>query len=64
VHVALLAVKVYDAFLAPGDESGATGRASSDLDLAKAVIEANERFEAARAAAVGGRAVRQDEPDA
>ena len=46
VHVALLAIKVRDVFL----ESGATGHASSDLDIAKAVMEASERFEAARAA--------------
>jgi len=57
VRVALLAVKVYDVFLEHGDEPG-TGRAASDEDVAKAVMEANERFEAARAAAVGGRAVR------
>jgi len=46
VHVALLAIKVCDVFLEPG----ATGHASSDLDIARAVVEANERFEAARAA--------------
>jgi hypothetical protein len=57
VRVALLAAKVYDVFLEHGDEPG-TGRAASDEDVAKAVMEANERFEAARAAAVGGRAVR------
>jgi hypothetical protein len=55
VHVALLAIKVYDVFLESGDEAarepGATGRTSSDLDVARAVIEANQRFEAARTAA-------------
>jgi uncharacterized protein len=74
--VAVLAIKVCDVFLEPGDESGATGRASSDLDVARAVMEVNERFEAARAAAqaspdagrcgaaaAAGRAVRQGEPD-
>lgn len=47
VHVALLAIRVSDVFLEPV----ATGQASSDLDIARAVMEANERFEAARAAA-------------
>lgn len=51
VRVALLAVKVHDVFLEPGEETGATARASSDLAVARAVREANERFEAARAAA-------------
>ena len=67
VPVALLAIKVYGVFLQPGGESGATGHASSDRDAAEAVMTANERFEAAAdaaAAAIGGRAVRQDGPDA
>lgn len=71
--VAVLAIKVSDVFLEPGDESGASGHASSNVDVAGAVMKANESFEAARAAAqasagaewcgaaaVGGR---QDEPD-
>jgi len=71
--VAVLAIKVYDVFVEPGDESGATGHASSDLHVARAVMEVNERFEAARATAqastgaewCGAAAVgdRQDEPD-
>ena len=51
VHVALLAIKVSEVFLARGEEPGATGPASSQLDIAGAVAEANERFEAARTAA-------------
>ena len=47
-QVAVLAVKVSDVFLRHGDGSGATGRAPSDLELAKAVMTANEEFEAAR----------------
>ena len=45
-HVALLAIKVYDVLLERGDEAGTTGQASSDADIARAVMEANERFEA------------------
>lgn len=64
VSVALLAVKVYDVFLAPGAEAGAAGRPWSDLEVAKAIVEANDRFEVARAAAPASYgAVRQDEPD-
>jgi len=37
-------------FPAPGDEPGATARASSDLDVARAVMEVGERLAAARAA--------------
>lgn len=50
VQVALLALIVYDVFLEPGDESGVTGRASSDLHVGRAVMAASEKFEAARAA--------------
>jgi len=76
VHVALLAINAYEVFLERGDEPGATAQASSDLDVVRAVMEVDERFAAARAAAqaspragrrgaapVAGRAVRQDEPD-
>jgi Fe-S-cluster containining protein len=51
VRVALLAIRVYEVFLAPEVESGAAGRAPSDLDIAKSVMAANERFEMARLAA-------------
>jgi hypothetical protein len=51
VHVALLAIRVYEVFLEPGGASGATGSAPSDRDVARALMEANERFEAARTAA-------------
>jgi len=47
-QVAILALKVYDVFLKDKDESGATGRGSSDHDIASAVVEANEEFEARR----------------
>ena len=47
VRVALLALRVYEVFLERSDEPGATRRASSDRDVAKAVMEADERFEAA-----------------
>ena len=46
VQVALLAIKVYEVFLARG-ERGAVVRASSDLDVAKAVMEAYESVRAA-----------------
>ncbi len=46
VQVALLAIKVYEVFLERG-ETGAVVHASSDLDVAKAVMEAYERFEGA-----------------
>jgi hypothetical protein len=51
VHVALLAIRVYKVSLEPGDASAATGSAPSDRDVARALMEANERFEAARTAA-------------
>jgi len=76
VHVALLAIDAYGVFLERGDEPGATAQASSDLDVARAVMEVNERFAAARAAAqtspragrrgaapVVGRAVHRDDQD-
>jgi len=54
-QVAVLAIKVYDVFLECGDEAarecGAIGHTSSDLDVARAVMDANQRFEAARTAA-------------
>jgi hypothetical protein len=48
--VALLAIRVCEVFLAPGEESGAAAHAATELDIAEAVVEANERFEAARVA--------------
>jgi hypothetical protein len=44
-QVAVLALKVYDVFLTDRDESNKTGHVSSDLAVAKAVMEANEKFE-------------------
>jgi len=76
VQVALLALTVYEVFLEPGGKSGVPGRTASDADLARAVLTANGRFEAARAAArasagtgrrgaaaAGGCAARGDAPD-
>lgn len=76
VQLALLALTVHEVFLEPGGKPGAPGRAASDADLARAVLAANGRFEAARAAArasrrpgrrgaaaAGGCAGRGDEPD-
>ena len=47
-QVAVLAIKVFDVFLKNDDASGQTGRVSSDTDIAKAVMEADEKFEARR----------------
>jgi hypothetical protein len=47
-QVAVLAVKVYDVFLEHRDGSGKTGRVSPESEIAKAVREANEEFEARR----------------
>jgi len=53
VQVALLAIKVYDVFLVPRGAPG-TGRAASGEDVARAIVEANERFEAAGVAPSAG----------
>jgi len=45
-QVAILAIKVSEVFLARG-EPGVSAQALSDLDVARAVMEANERFAAA-----------------
>jgi len=45
-QLAILAIKVYDVFLKYSDESGKTGRVPPDLEVVKAVIEANEKLEA------------------
>jgi len=50
-QVAILAIKVSDVFLALGEEPGVSGHAATELDIAEAVVETNERFEAARTAA-------------
>jgi Fe-S-cluster containining protein len=47
-QMAILAIKVYDVFLKPNNESGKTGRVSPDREVAEAVREANEKFEARR----------------
>jgi Fe-S-cluster containining protein len=47
-QVAILAIKVYDVFLRYNGESGKTGRVSADPEVAKAVMEASEKFEARR----------------
>ncbi len=45
-QLAILAIKVYGVFLKYDDECGKTGHVSPDLEVAKAVMEANEKFEA------------------
>jgi Fe-S-cluster containining protein len=47
-QLAILAIKVYDVFLKHNNESGKTGRVSPDCEVAEAVREANEKFEARR----------------
>jgi Fe-S-cluster containining protein len=46
VHIALLSIKVCDVFLETGNEPGAADSAPPDLEVARAVIALNERFEA------------------
>jgi uncharacterized protein len=50
-QLAVLAVSVFDVFLEVGDASADSAHEASDLRVAEAVIAANGRFEAARAAA-------------
>ena len=50
-QVAILAVKVYDVFLKHNVDSVESGRVPSDLEVAKAVVEASEKFEAGRGTA-------------
>jgi Fe-S-cluster containining protein len=45
-QLAILAIKVYDVFLKYNDEPGKTGRIASDIVVAKAIMKANEKFEA------------------
>lgn len=47
-ELAIIAIKVYDVFLEHNDECGTTGRQSLDMQTAKAIMEANEKFEARR----------------
>jgi Fe-S-cluster containining protein len=47
-QLAILALKVYKVFLRRDDDSGKTGQMPPDSEVAKAVMEANERFEARR----------------
>jgi uncharacterized protein len=55
-HVSVLAVKVSDVFLDLVDESGRAKRVAADLEIANAIVETNERFEARRV----GRAARSE----
>ena len=48
-QVAVLALKVSGVFLKHGGQPGEAGRVPPDAEVAKAVVEANERFEARRA---------------
>ena len=47
-QLAILAIKVYDVFLKYGSAYSKTGRVYSDVEAAKAVMKANEKFEARR----------------
>jgi uncharacterized protein len=47
-QVAVLALKVSDVFLERGGEPGEAGRAPSDAEVARAIVAANEEFEARR----------------
>ena len=55
VQLALLALTVHEVFLETGDASGVRAHAAPDADLARSVLDVNERFEAARAAARAAR---------
>ena len=45
-QLAILTIKVYDVFFKHKDKAGKTRRVSPDLEVAKAVTRANEKFEA------------------
>ncbi len=47
-QLAILAIKVYKVFLKHDDDSGKTGQVYPDIEAAKAIMEANEKFEARR----------------
>ena len=47
-QLAILAIKVYDVFLKDNDKSSKTRHKSSDTKVAKAIMKANEKFEARR----------------
>lgn len=47
-QLAILAIKVYDVFLKCTVELGKTVRISTDNEIAKAIMDANEKFEAGR----------------
>lgn len=49
-QLAILAIKVYDVFLGKNDGSAETGRASSDIEVADAIVEACRKFDARRSA--------------
>ena len=70
VQVALLAIRTYEVFLAPGGSAGrggappAKGRSAADLEVARAVIETDERFGTAPVAPVSGGSGSGDAGDA
>lgn len=47
-QLAILAIKVYKVFLNYNYKPGETGRKTRDIEAAKAIMEANEKFEAVR----------------
>ena len=51
-QLAILAIKVYDVFLKNDGESAKTGRASSDTEIANAIVEACRKFDAGMPASV------------
>ena len=61
-QIAVLAVKVYEVFLEHAGEPGTSGRVASDADVARAVVRANEEFEAGGRLAGAGRPRRNRRP--
>jgi hypothetical protein len=47
-QLAILAIKVYKVFLNENGDSGKNGQVPTDIETAKVIMEANERFEARR----------------
>ncbi len=44
-QLAIVAIKVYDVFLKYNEKFGKTGRVSPDIEVAKVIMEVNEKFE-------------------
>jgi uncharacterized protein len=52
-QVAILAIKVYDVFLKGNHRPGQAGRSTPDIEVAKAIMRAKQKFEAKRDAPTG-----------